>query len=106
MFWHNTTWKSAIGFTPYEIVYGRVLRTVLQYAPKMARVQSVEDHLYDCDRIKKLLMDNLVKASERMKKFAYLRRTERSFEVGEKVLLKLQPYKQSTARGAMPHKLF
>lgn len=65
----------------------------------------LEDHLYDCDRVKKLLMDNLVKARERMKKFADLRRTERSFEVGDKVLLKLQPYRRSTARGAMPHKL-
>lgn len=50
-------------------------------------------------------MDNLVKVRERMKKFADLRSTERSFEVGENVLLKLRPYKQSTVHGAMPHKL-
>lgn len=38
MFWHNTTWKSATGFTPYEIVYGRPPPTLLQYIPKTARV--------------------------------------------------------------------
>lgn len=50
-------------------------------------------------------MDNLIRAKERIKKFTDRRCTERSFEVGDKVLLQLQPYKQSTTRGAMPHKL-
>lgn len=59
------TWKSATGFTPYEIAYGRAPPTVLQYIPKMVHVQSIDDHLYDHDRVKKLLMDNLVKARER-----------------------------------------
>lgn len=105
MYWHNTTWKLATSFTPYEIIYGRPLPAVLQYVPNTARIQSVEDHLYNRDKVKKLLLDNLVKARERMKKFADLRRTERSFEVEDKVLLKLQPYRQSTARGAVSHKL-
>lgn len=105
MFWHNTTWKSATGFTPYEIVYGRPPPMLLQYIPKTARVQVVEDLLYDRDRVKKLLMDNLIKAGDIMKTFADRHRSERSFELGDKVLLKLQPYRQSTARGAMPHKL-
>lgn len=39
-----------------------------------------------------------------MKVFADKHRTERAFKVGD-VLLKLQPYCQSTARGAMPRKL-
>lgn len=105
MFWHNTSWSSSIGFTPYEIVYGRPLPSVLQYVPKTARVQSVKDLLYDRDHVKKMLLDNLLKARDRMKKFVDKSRIERSFDVGEKVLLKLQHYKQSTARGAMPHKL-
>lgn len=29
IFWYNTTWKSATGFTPYEIVYGRTPPTRL-----------------------------------------------------------------------------
>lgn len=40
-----------------------------------------------------------------MKIFADRHQSERHFEIGDMVLLKLQPYKQATARGAMPHKL-
>lgn len=40
-----------------------------------------------------------------MKLFADKHRMERSFEVGDSVLLKIQPYKQTTARGYMPQKL-
>lgn len=65
----------------------------------------MEDQLYDCDRVKKLLMDNLIKARDKMKLFAGHQSTERSFEIGDRVLLKLQPYRQSTARGSMSHKL-
>lgn len=105
MFWHNMTWKSSTGFTPYVVVYGRPPPTVLQYVPKTAKVQAVEDLLYDRDRVKRLLLDNLNKARDRMKKFADRRCTERNFGVGNRVLLKLQPYKQGTAQGSMPHKL-
>lgn len=56
------------------------------------------------NRMHKILMDNLTKAWDRMKVFADKHRTERAFKVGD-VLLKLQPYCQSTARGAMPRKL-
>lgn len=58
-----------------------------------------------CDRVKKLLMDNLVKARDIMKSFTDRHRTERHFQVGDWVLLKLQLYRQSSTRGSMPHKL-
>lgn len=105
MYWHNTTWRSSTGFTPYEIVYDRPPPTLLQYVPTTAKVQAVEDYLYNRDRVKKLLMDNLVKARDRMKSFAYRHRTERHFEVAERVLLKLQPYRQKTVRWALPQKM-
>lgn len=96
-YWHNTTWRSSTGFTPYEAVYNRPPPTLLQYIPKTAKVQFVENHLYDRDKIKKLLQDNLVKARDRMKMYAGKHQTKCSFEVGDKVLLKLQLYRQSTA---------
>lgn len=49
-------------------------------------------------------MDNLIKAQDRMKTFADRRRSERNFEAEDVVLLKLQPYKQTTVREAMPRK--
>jgi hypothetical protein len=40
----------------------------------------------------KLLPQNLLQAQNRMKKFADANRIERTFEVGEFVYLKMQPY--------------
>lgn len=46
--------------------------------------------------MQQLLQDNLSKAQERMKLYADKRRSEREFQVGDIVFLKLQPYKQSS----------
>lgn len=70
-----------MGFTPYEIVYERTPPTLLQYVPKRAKSHAREELLYDQDRVKKLLMDNLIKARDRIKIFADRHRTEQSFEV-------------------------
>lgn len=43
-----------------------------------------------------LLQDNLNKAQERMKLYDDKRKTEREFQVGDMVFLKLQPYRQSS----------
>lgn len=42
-----------------------------------------------------LLKDNLVRAQSRMKRYADLKRSERTFAVGDWVYLRLQPYRQS-----------
>ena len=41
------------------------------------------------------LQQNLLKAQERMKKYADANRTERSFQVGDLVYLKMQPYRET-----------
>lgn len=51
------------------------------------------------------LKDSLKVAQDRMKRYADLRRTDRQFEIGDWVYLKLQPYKQITARNYPTHKL-
>lgn len=40
-----------------------------------------------------------------MKWYAHKKRTESQFEVGASVLLKLQPYKQSSIKRSLPSKL-
>ena len=47
-------------------------------------------------RISASIREHLLKAQQRMKYFADRHRTERSFEVGELVFLKLQPCRQQT----------
>lgn len=57
MFGLNTLWKTSIGLTPYEALYERPPPSILQYVPKTAKVQAVEDSLYDRDRVMNLLKD-------------------------------------------------
>lgn len=43
-----------------------------------------------------LIQQHLLRAQQRMKKFADRHRTERSFDIGDKVFLRLQPYVQTS----------
>jgi hypothetical protein len=54
----------------------------------------MEDHIGNQQEVLKLLKDNLVMAQNRMKQQAYQYRSEREFEVGDWVFMRLQPYKQ------------
>ncbi|KAI4357293.1 hypothetical protein L6164_001252 [Bauhinia variegata] len=56
-------------------------------------------------QISTLLQHNLSKAHNRMKFYADKKRSERHFEVGDFVYLKLQPYRQSSVANTPFHKL-
>ena len=49
----------------------------MNYIPKTARLQSVEEELVSRDVALQIIKDNLVKIGDRMKKFADLQRTEK-----------------------------
>jgi hypothetical protein len=53
----------------------------------------MEDHIGNQQEVLKLLKDNLVMAQNRMKQQANQHHSEREFEVGDWVFLRLQPYK-------------
>lgn len=91
-FWYNSSWHSALGFSPFQVLYC--------YAPKHFGVDSSSVYplpsLQDCIQEKGLMSElvkqHLARAQKRMKVQADKKRSKRSFEVGEKVYLKLQPY--------------
>jgi len=53
----------------------------------------MEDHIEHQQKVLQLLKDNLTMAQNCMKQQEYKHRSERSFEVGDWVFLRLQPYK-------------
>ena len=57
-----------------------------------SKVQAVEDHIEHQQEVLQLLKDNLNLAQNRMKQQADQHRSERSFDVGDWVFLRLQPY--------------
>ena len=91
--------------SPYLGLYGRPRPTISSYIPKTAWLQSVEDELVDRDVTLQLLKDNLVKAQEKIKKFADKNRSEGEFQVGDLVFLRLQPCRQISVRSRRPQKL-
>jgi hypothetical protein len=60
----------------------------------------VEDHNKNQQQVLQILKDNLTMAHNRMKQQAYQHHSERSFKVGDWVLLRLQPYKQMSLKKA------
>jgi len=96
-YWYNTTWHSAIKMTPFEAVYGQPPPRLLSYIPGTTRVEAVDEVLRNREQILGLLQLNMQQAQQRMKRYADLNRTERTFQVGQKVYLRLQPYRQMSA---------
>lgn len=93
--WYNTNYHSALQMTPFMALYG--------YPPsQISLLPSAENSSIATNWVKgrqdwdRLLKENLEVAQNRMKQNADKHRVERSFEVGDGVYLKLQPYGQSS----------
>ena len=60
----------------------------------------MEDHIEHQQQVLQLLKDNPTMTQNHMKQQAYQHRSERSFEVGDLVFLRLQPYKHMSLKQA------
>ncbi|GKB45626.1 reverse transcriptase [Tanacetum coccineum] len=72
---------------------------------RSSSVASVEDMLQQRSAILLKLKENLLRAQNRMRNQAILKRIDVSFVVGNWVFLKLQPYRQSSLAHRQSHKL-
>ncbi|XP_060962287.1 uncharacterized protein LOC133032379 [Cannabis sativa] len=93
---YNTSHHSAIAMTPFQAVYGRIPPSIPTYIRGSTTVQAVEEDLLTRDDILQHLKDNLLRAQNRMCQQANKKRKDISFQIGDLVLVKLQPYRQST----------
>nr|CAD1821648.1 unnamed protein product [Ananas comosus var. bracteatus] len=103
--WYNTSYHSATKATPYEIVYGQSPPLHIPYLAGDSSMDSVDRTLNAREAALRLIKENLAKAQNRMKQIANKGRTEREFQVGDWVYVKLQPYKQVSVRKHMSQKL-
>lgn len=95
-FSYNTSIHSSTKMTPFEAVYGIPPPHLLTYIPGTSRIQAVDEYLRDRDTILRELRYNLSLARQRMKCQADQKRREVSFDIGDYVYLKLQPYRQTS----------
>jgi hypothetical protein len=94
--WYNSTYHSSLGCSPFKALYG--------YDPKIGATPTVQpttpvsviDLVENRELHLQALKEHLAKAQNRIEVLADKHRTDQEFQVGDKVLLKLQPYTQSS----------
>lgn len=95
-FWYNTSYHSAIKMSPFVALYGHEPRHWGVEASHTCTAPLLEDWLEERKQMQQLLQHNLNHARQYMKNQADKKRTERTFQLGEEVFIKLQPYIQNS----------
>jgi len=104
-YWYNTCYHSSLQHTPFEVLYGHSPRHFGIDPDQDCIVPELDKWLLQCQTVNELLHQQLLRAQQRQKNQAGKHRTERQFEVGDKVWLKLQPYAQASVTSRTCHKL-
>ncbi|VFQ68932.1 unnamed protein product [Cuscuta campestris] len=95
----NTSHHQGLKMTPFEALYGRPPPSLLPYKEGNSKVAEVDGLLSERDTLFCRLKEHLHEEQQRIVEYANRHRREVQFEVGDLVLLKLQPYrKHSVAR--------
>lgn len=91
---YNTTFRSSLNTTPFQVVYGRPPPLLLAYGDQKTSNNTLDQQLVARDLALLSIKEQLAVAQNRMKKYADLKHREVQFEVGDMVYLKLKPYRQ------------
>lgn len=95
-YWYNTSFHSALGTTPFEVLYGHKPLYFGLSASAACQSDDLVEWLHEREKMQALIRDHLLRAQTRMKQQADQHRSERSFAVGDWVYLKLQPFVQQS----------
>eukprot|EP00253_Pinus_taeda_P005972 PITA_05972 len=96
--WYNTNYHATTKLTPYEAVYGQLPPSPTSYLKGCSKVQAVDQLLQHHATMLAHLRENLNQAQNRMKQKVDQHRSERQFQEGDQVFLRLQPYKQTSLK--------
>lgn len=103
--WYNTTFHSSLNLTLFEALYGYAPPLHLPYLAGQSVVQQVDSDLGSREEMLQLLKHHLERAQQRMKAQADKHRTDRSYEIGDLVYLKLQPFRRNSLADRQCRKL-
>jgi hypothetical protein len=103
--WYNTTYHSALGKTPFEVLYAYPPRNFGLVAPEACGNADMDKWLTERSAMTQLMQQHLQRSQHRMKQQADKHRQERQFAIGDWVYLKLQPYVQMSVAPRSNQKL-
>lgn len=103
--WYNTSHHSALNLTPYKALYGKNPPSINYHQAIHTKNECVDSFLRQRAELQVLLKKNLLKAQERMTYYANKHRSEQTFEVGDKVFLKAQAFRQFSLKNTKDTKL-
>ena len=77
--------------SPFKVSYGQECLTPLKWNDPIVKVQTSQDMLDEMQHQPDLIRLEIKAAQDRQKSYADLKRTDRSFEIGDMVFLKIIP---------------
>ncbi|KAM1006781.1 hypothetical protein COP2_003576 [Malus domestica] len=92
-FAYNNSFHSSIGMSPFEALYGRACRTPLCWSEVGERVLEGPEIVDETTQNVQVIKSNLKAAQDRQKSLAYRHATNRVYDVGNLVFLKLSPWR-------------
>jgi len=104
-YWYNTSYHTALGLTPFEVLYGLPPWHLGILNPHDCSVPDLAAWMTDRNFLSHLIQQQLNRAQQRMKHQADTHRTEREFSVGDLVYLKPQPHIQTSVATRCTNKL-
>ena len=93
-FMYNNSFQSSNGMAPYETLYGRKCKTPLCWTELSERKVIGPDLIQETEEKVKMIRERLTVATERQKSYADMKRKDIRYEIGEKVFLKVWPWKK------------
>lgn len=102
--WYNSNFYTSTLTTPFEAVYGQAPPIHVPYIGGLSKVNVVDRTLASREQAIQLLKFHLAKAQNIMKQQSDKGISERVFEEGDMVFLKLQPHRQVSIRQGRQNK--
>ena len=93
-FAYNNSYQSSIGMAPYEALYGRRCRTPMCWTEMNEHKIIGPELVKDTEEKVQIIQQRLKATCDRKRSYANLKRKDIEYEVGDKVFLKVSPWKK------------